>query len=111
MGAFRTLLTLIFVAIAGYTTVTIARHGMGLMPIFFGDIATMAWPGQFNFDFLCMLTLSGLWVSWRHRFSPAGLALGLLALFGGAFFLSAYLLVVTSRTSDVRVLLLGEGRA
>lgn len=111
MGAFRKLLMAIFVVIAGYTGVVIANHGMGLLPIFFGDMATMTWPGQFNLDFMCMLTLSGLWVAWRNEFSPAGIALGLLALFGGAFFLSAYLLVVTARTSDVRVLLLGAGRA
>lgn len=111
MAKFRIHLMVIFVVIASYTAVTISNHGMNLMQVFFGDIAKMEWPGQFNIDFLCMLTLSGLWVSWRHQFTPAGLVLGLLALFGGAFFLSAYLLVVTSRTSDVRVLLLGEGRA
>jgi len=111
MGAFRILLAAIFVAIAAYTAIVIANHGMGLLPIFFGDMATMTWPGQFNLDFLCMLTLSGLWVAWRNEFSPAGIALGLLAFFGGAFFLSAYLLVLTARTSDVRVVLLGSGRA
>lgn len=111
MGAFRILLAAIFVAIAAYTAIVIANHGMGLLPIFFGDMATMTWPGQFNLDFLCMLTLSGLWVAWRNEFSPVGIALGLLAFFGGAFFLSAYLLVLTARTSDVRVVLLGSGRA
>lgn len=111
MGAFRILLLTIFVVIAGYTAIVIANHGMGLLPIFFGDMATMAWPGQFNLDFLCMLLLSGTWVAWRHRFSPAGIMLGLLALFGGAFFLSAYLLVVTVRERDVRILLLGPGRS
>lgn len=111
MGAFRILLLTIFVVIAGYTAIVIANHGMGLLPIFFGDMATMSWPGQFNLDFLCMLLLSGTWVAWRHRFSPAGIMLGLLALFGGAFFLSAYLLVVTVRERDVRILLLGPGRS
>lgn len=111
MANFRILLAVIFVGIAGYTAVTIANHGMNLLPIFFGDMTQMAWPGQFNFDFMCMLLLSGLWVSWRHEFSPAGLALGLVAVFGGAFFLSAYLLIVTSKEKDVRVLLLGPGRA
>lgn len=111
MARFRILLAVIFVTIAGYTAVTIANHGMGLFGIFFGDMAQMAWPGQFNLDFLCMLTLSGLWVAWRHEFSPGGIALGLLALFGGAFFLSAYLLIVTARVQDARALLLGPGRA
>jgi len=111
MANLRILLAVIFVGIAGYTAVTIANHGMNLLPAFFGDMAEMAWPGQFNFDFMCMLLLSGLWVSWRHEFSPAGLALGLLAVFGGALFLSAYLLIVTAKEKDVRALLLGSGRA
>ena len=111
MGALRIYLSIIFVVILGYTSVTIANHGMDLMSIFFGDMATMAWPGQFNLDFMFMLTLSGLWVAWRHQFTPGGLALGLLAFFGGAMFLSTYLLILTSRDRDVRRLLLGPGRA
>jgi hypothetical protein len=111
MGRFRILLALIFLTIAGYTAVTAANHGMDLMSVFFGDMAKMAWPGQFNLDFLCMLVLSGLWVAWRHEFSPAGIGLGLLAVFGGALFLSAYLLIQTAKERDVRVLLLGPGRA
>ena len=56
--------------------------------------------------------LAVLWVAWRHRFSGAGLALGLLALFGGAFFLTAYLLVASVRAKgDATVLLLGPSRA
>lgn len=112
MGRFRILLALIFLTIAGYTAVTIANHGMDLISVFFGDMAEMAWPGQFNLDFLCMLVLSGLWVAWRHEFSPAGIVLGLAAAFGGALFLSAYLLVTSiAAQDDVRVLLLGPARA
>ena len=111
MGALRIYLSIIFVVILGYTSVTIANHGMNLLPVVFGDMATMAWPGQFNLDFMFMLTLSGLWVAWRHQFTPGGLALGLLAFFGGAMFLSTYLLILTSRDRDVRRLLLGPGRA
>ena len=111
MGALRIYLSIIFVVILGYTSVTIANHGMNLLPVFFGDMATMAWPGQFNLDFMFMLTLSGLWVAWRNQFTPGGLALGLLAFFGRAMFLSTYLLILTSRDRDVRRLLLGPGRA
>jgi len=112
MNAFRLLLAVIFLAIAGYTSVVVFAHGMGLLPIFFGDMAKLAWPGQFNLDFLCMLTLSGLWVSFRHGFSVAGLLLGVCALFGGALFLSAYLLVESFRSEgDIASLLLGEQRA
>lgn len=112
MTAFRAFLAAVFLLIAVYTLVVIANHGANLLPVFFGDIAKMQWPGQFNLDFMCMLLLSGLWVSWRHRFSGAGLLLGLLAVVGGAFFLSAYLLYQSFKTDgDVRRLLLGDERA
>lgn len=108
MNAFRALLVLMLVVLAGYTAVVISNHGWGLLPVFFGDMAAMAWPGQFNLDFLFMLTLPATWVAWRHKFSIAGLALGLLALFGGALFLTIYLLIVSRQVhGDPRKLLLG----
>ena len=108
MMPFRLLLVLIFTAIALYTGVVVTHHGFNLLPVFFGDMAGMAWPGQFNLDFMCMLALSGLWVAWRHRFGAAGIALGLAAFFGGALFLSAYLLVASFRADgNVEALLLG----
>ena len=76
MTLFRLFLVAVIATVGAYTTVTIANHGMGLYPIFFGDIAEMAWPGQFNLDFLFFLIFSGFWVAWRHEFSVAGLVLG-----------------------------------
>lgn len=112
MIVLRIVLSLILVALASYTGVVVWNHGMGLLPIFFGDMAKMAWPGQFNLDFMCMLALSGLWVSWRHRFSGPGILLGVAALFGGALFLSVYLLVESFRANaDLASLLLGGNRA
>ena len=99
-------------AITAFTGVTISNHGWNLIPIFFGDMATMAWPGQVNFDFLCFLLLSALWVSWRHNFSALRLALGAIASVGGMLFLSAYLFIAAkSENGDVRKLLLGEAGA
>jgi hypothetical protein len=112
VNAFRLLLVVIFVAISGYTLVVIGDHGMGLLAVFFGDMMKLGWPGQFNLDFLCMLALSGLWVAWRHQFSPAGLVLAVVAFFGGALFLSVYLFVESVRVGgDSRALLLGSARA
>ena len=112
MIAFRALLVLMFVALATYTAMVINTEGWELLSIFFSDMAKMQWPGQFNLDFMLMLTLSGLWVAWRHQFSAAGLGLGVLAFFGGALFLSVYLLIQTLRTKgDMRVVLLGKARA
>jgi hypothetical protein len=109
MKAFQLLLMTIFIAIVGYTLVTISRHGLNLLPIFFGDIAKMGWPGQVNFDFLGFLILSGLWTAWRERFSAKGLILGVFAFFGGIFFLSAYLLCLSFKTDgDMKKIMLGE---
>lgn len=109
MMLLRVLLLTIFAVVATYTGIVISRHGLDLLSVFFGDMAELAWPGQFNLDFMGMLALSGLWVAWRHRFGTAGFALGLLAFFGGALFLSAYLFIESLRTrGDARALLLGQ---
>lgn len=112
MTLFRVFLATCLIAIVSYTSVTIANHGPNLLPIFFGDMAKMEWPGQFNLDFMTFLLLAGIWVAWRHHFSPSGIALGVVAVFGGMLFLSAYLLVHSAKTGgDVKALLLGETRA
>jgi hypothetical protein len=111
MNAFRVVLALMFAAIVVYTGVVIRDHGMILFSVFFGDMAKMAWPGQFNLDFTCLLALSGIWVAYRHRFRPTGILLGLCAFFGGVLVLSIYLLVATFRgKGDTTTLLLGENR-
>lgn len=108
MRAFQLLLIALWLVLATYTGVVIARHGLDLLPIFFGDMAKLAWPGQFNLDFLCFLTLSALWTAWRSGFSAGGLALALIAFFGGAGFLLPYLLWLTISTrGDMRHVLLG----
>ncbi len=111
MALFRFFLATCLVVIVAYTSVTIANHGWNLLPVFFGDMAEMGWPGQFNLDFMTFLALSAIWVAWRHEFSPGGLGLAALAFFGGMLFLSLYLLMQIQRTGgDMKVLLLGPGR-
>jgi hypothetical protein len=63
MSALRVLLSLILVVVVTYTGVVIARHGIGLLPVFFGDMARVGWAGQFNLDFMFMLLFSALWVA------------------------------------------------
>jgi hypothetical protein len=109
MPLLRTLLITILVVLVGYTGLVIANHGWNLLPVFFGDIAVMGWPGQFNLDFSFMLVFSALWVAWRNRFTPAGLGLAVLAAFFGSLFLSIYLLVLTTRTKgDMRAVMIGD---
>lgn len=112
MIKFRILLIIFILSICIYTGIVIFNNSLNIFSIFFGDIITMAWPGQFNLDFMCLLILSGLWISWRHHFSPSGLVLGLLALIGGTMFLAPYLLITSySAKGDIKEILLGKIRA
>lgn len=112
MTGFRVLLIAMFGVLMVFTSLVIGAHGWGLMAIFFGDIAKMGWPGQFNLDFLFMLTLSALWVAWRHAFSAVGFGLALLALFGGSGFLTVYLFIVSLRAKGgMSEILIGPSRA
>lgn len=112
MTAFRIFLAVIFIILVGYTLPVLASRGPNLFAVFFGDIMQLGWRGQFNLDFMGMLMLAGVWVAWRHEFRPAGLALGALAFFFGAPFLTAYLLIHSFRTEgDMARLLLGDARA
>jgi hypothetical protein len=104
-----TIAVILWVVLAAYTTVVIANHGIGLLPIFFGDIGAMEWPGQFNLDFLMMLVVSASWTAWRNRFRPGGLALAAIAFFFGAGFLLIYLAYLIFRhRGDPAVVLLGD---
>lgn len=112
MTLFRLLLLTIVAVVGVYTVIVVSEHGMGLLPIFFGDIAKMEWPGQFNLDFFSLLTLGAVWMMWRHHFSPAGIVLGFCVFAGGAPYLCSYLLVASYQANgDVRKILLGEKRA
>lgn len=112
MKAFRLLLISYIVGILIVTGIVGFKHGWNLLPIFFGDMASLTWPGQFNFDFMCFLILSGLWLAWRHHFSPGGIVLGVLGIFGGMMLLAPYLLLMSLKTNgDFKELLLGVDRA
>ncbi|MBU6155586.1 MAG: hypothetical protein KJS87_01525 [Alphaproteobacteria bacterium] len=103
----RTVLVVHLAVLTGYTLIVIQNHGMNLLPVFFGDMAAMAWPGQFNLDFLGFLVLSALWTAWRNGFSALGLVLAVIAFFGGMAFLSIYLLILSLGTDSIRDILLG----
>jgi hypothetical protein len=112
MAIFRTYLVIVIVLLGLYTLMVGAEHGWNLIPIFFGNILAMDWQGQFNMDFMSFLALSATWVSWRHRFSPGGLLLGVVAFFGGMMFLAPYLIWASLKAKgDANALLLGERRA
>lgn len=95
MLAFRVMLGLILLILSGYTGKVLSIDGFTLFQVFFGDMAKLQWPGQFNLDFMFMLSLSAVWVAWRNRFTPMGLGLAILAFFLGSAFLGVYLLVLS----------------
>ena len=112
MTAFRVLLIVFFALLLIYTSVVVMEYGLNFVPFALRDARAMEWPGQFDVDFLMMLTLSGLWVAWRHQFTATGLLLGLLAFLGGASFQCVYLFVVSLQAKgDMREVLLGKSRA
>ncbi len=107
MLMFRAWCVVMFVALAVYTAPVLMAEP-NLFPAFFSAIQGGGWQGQFNLDFVFMLTLSGLYIAWRHRFTPVGLLLGVIAFNGGALFLSAYFFIQSFRCDgDVRRLLVG----
>jgi len=112
VNGFRLLLAVMIAVIVGYTGAVGIAHGWGLLPIFFGDILAMTWPGQFNVDFSCFLVLSGLWLAWRNHFTAGAWALGLLGAVAGIMLLAPYLLWISFvARGDMKVILLGPGRA
>ena len=111
MTVFRLLLVLLLTVFGAYTVAVVANHGIGFLQVFFGDLTAMGWPGQINLDFLIYVLLAALWIAWRHDFTPGGIALGLLALFGAVILLPYLLWATANAGGDVRVLLLGRRRA
>jgi hypothetical protein len=108
MTAFRLALAAYVVALLIYTGIVIANHGMNLLPVFFGDIAKMEWPGQFNFDFMGFILLTAFWIVWRNGFTPFSFLLALGAPAGGIGFTSIYLIYLSYQTNgDVKAMLMG----
>ncbi len=109
MTYFRLLLVVFCMVVSVYTIAAIANDGINLFTNTLPAVAQVGWPGQFHVDFVTYLALTGLWVAWRHKFTPAGIALGVAASVLGIIFLSLYLLRELKRNGgDVHALLLGE---
>ena len=112
MKAFRALLIILYIILAGYTLAVVAEHGINFMPVIFGQLGAVGWPGQITLDFLIYLTLSAIWIAWRHRFSAGGIAMAVLAFFGAALVFLVYLFwAILDARGELKVLLLGRDRA
>jgi hypothetical protein len=111
MTVFRLFLSMLFATIALYTAAVITTEGLSLLPVFFGDLLSLTWRGQFNLDFAAYLMLSGLWIAWRGGFAGGAIALGVAASLLGMLLFAPYLLYLCARCKgDPRTLLIGEHR-
>ena len=112
MPVLRVVAIFYFLAVATLTYTAVGQTGWNLVDVFVGDIVAMNWSGQFNVDFAAYLTLSAIWIGWRHKFSTAGIALMPLAQVGGVLFLTPYLLwAIADAKGDATTLLIGKDRA
>ena len=112
MTLVRLFLIAFVLVLSGYTLVVIGNYGLNLFPYFFGDMMALTWAGQFNLDFMGFLMLSAVWTAWRNDFSGSGLALAVVAFFGGMAFLGIYLTYLSFRCEGkIESMLLGEARA
>ena len=102
---------MIWQGLTGDTIPVVSSHGINLLSVFIRDMVALDWPGQFDLDFLLLLLLSALWVTWRNGFSPSGMVLAVAALLGGTLFLATYLLILTFTTNGtINQVLVGEKR-
>ncbi len=109
MTLFRVLLIVMGVVLFVYTIAAVVNEGPNLFANTIPAVAEFGWQGQFHLDFATYLILSGLWVAWRHRFSAAGIVMGLIAANIGIIFLSAYILLASFKANgDMRRILLGD---
>ncbi|MBX7224492.1 MAG: hypothetical protein K1X55_00545 [Chitinophagales bacterium] len=92
-----------------YTVITFTNEGNALFNIFLSNIAAFNWNGQFNLDFSCYLTLSGLWIMWRNKFSASSIFIGIFAMIIGIIVFAPYLLYLFSKEKgDIKRVLINE---
>jgi hypothetical protein len=102
---------LVFMTLAVFilTVLAFQREGAGLFRVFIGNIRAAGWNGQFNADFSSYLTLSGLWIMWRNRFTASSIILGLAAMILGIIVFAPYILFSLNREKgDLGKVLLGD---
>jgi hypothetical protein len=89
-----------------YTLIAFNNEGFTLFQIFFSNIISLTWNGQFNLDFSFYLLLSGIWVVWRNNFSPLSYVLALITFVMGIAIFAPYLvyLYITENGNIIRII-------
>ncbi|TAG05651.1 MAG: hypothetical protein EAZ44_03145 [Cytophagia bacterium] len=106
---FKILLTVQTVALLAYTFIAYQREGADLFSVFISNIQSLTWSGQFNLDFLCYLTLSGLWIMWRNKFSGSSILFGIIAAILGIVVFAPFLLwLLYKENADLKRVFIGD---
>jgi hypothetical protein len=106
---FKLLLLTQALLVFAYTIVAFKNEGANLFGIFLLNIQNFGWNGQFNLDFSCYLTLSGLWIMWRNKFTTFSIIFGVVAMILGIIVFAPYVLYLfTKENGDFKKLLIGE---
>lgn len=103
------LLAIQTLALVAYTFAAVRLEGWTLFQVLTTNIAALNWNGQFNLDFSCYLTLSGIWIMWRSRFSLPSMGIAVVAMVIGIMAFAPYLVYLLLREKgDLRKVLMGE---
>ncbi|OYQ43491.1 hypothetical protein CHU92_03355 [Flavobacterium cyanobacteriorum] len=106
---FKCLLLVQTIGLFTYTLIVFEREGSDLFSVFINNILSVSWSGQFNLDFLCYLSLSGLWIMWRNKFNSKAIIVGILAMILGIIFFAPYLIFLISKENgDLKAFLIGD---
>lgn len=105
----KSLMIIQTVALFVYTGFALKNEGWTLFSIAANNIAALNWNGQFNLDFSCYLTLSGIWIMWRGKFSMGSIIMALIAMIIGIMAFAPYLLYLLAKEKgNLHKVLLGE---
>ncbi len=106
---FKTLLVVQTMGVLAYTFIAFQKEGATLFSVFLANIKSLTWTGQFNLDFFCYLTLSGLWIMWRNKFTGKSILIGTFAMILGIVFFGPYLLwLIFKENGDLKRVLVGD---
>lgn len=106
---FKALLVIQTLGLLAYTFIAIQTEGPNFLIIALNNLKSLTWSGQFNLDFSCYLTLSGLWIMWRNKFTPMFIIVGFAAMILGIIFFAPYLLhLLTKENGDLKRVLIGD---
>jgi hypothetical protein len=96
-------------ALVIYTVYAVKHEGWSLFRVLTDSIFALNWAGQFNLDFSCYLTLSGLWILWRNKFSWTSVIMAIIAMIMGIMVFAPYLLYLLSvEKGDLKKVLVGD---